>query len=504
MNENAAKPSFAAIDLGSNSFHMVVAEPEGDSIRLIDSLRESVRLGSGLDDKKRLTPETMERSLDTLRLFAERLREVPLKNFRVVGTNTLRRAKNAEDFMDEAFSILGKDVEIISGREEARLIYAAVAHTHPDPEHKRLVCDIGGGSTELIVGHGLKPRLMESVNMGCVSVMNDYFASGKITAKAFSKAITYAELELQPLKQAYRNSEWETAIGCSGTIKATSRMLTELGISDGVITRKGLKSLRETLINVGNIQELEFESISQDRTQVIVGGIAVLSAVLRSLKIDCMNVSQVALREGLIFDMIGKHEHTDIQQETLSTLNRRFSIDEAQAQRVETTALKLFSHVQDDWGLDVEDDCGLLCWATRLHEIGMGVAHSQYHKHGAYIVEHCDLFGFSKAEQNALSLMVRFHRRKIDLEAFDGLPKLARKRLLKLTALLRLAALLHRGRHDDDLERVKLHVDGNTLTFSLADDWVEEMPLTHAELESEAARLELINITLQTQLHLTV
>lgn len=503
MNEHAAKPSFAAIDLGSNSFHMVVAEPEGDSIRLIDSLREGVRLGSGLDEQKRLKPETMERSLDALRLFAQRLRDVPLRNFRVVGTNTLRRAKNADEFMEEAFSILGKDVEIISGREEARIIYAAVAHTHPDPEHKRLVCDIGGGSTELIVGHGLKPRLMESVNMGCVSVMNEFFASGKISNKAFSKAITHAELELQPLKQAYRDSDWDTAIGCSGTIKATSRMLAELGISDGAITRKGLRQLRETLADVGNIQALEFESISQDRTQVIVGGIAVLSAVIRSLKIDCMDVSQVALREGLIFDMIGKREHTDIQQETLSTLNRRFSIDEAQAQRVETTAMKLFDHVKSDWDLHEEEDCGLLCWATRLHEIGMGVAHSQYHKHGAYIVQHCDLFGFSKAEQNALSLMVRFHRRKIDLTAFEGLPKPARKRLLKLTALLRLAALLHRGRHDDDLDRVKLHVDGNTLTFALADDWVEEMPLTHAELESEAARLDLINVTLRTQLHLS-
>lgn len=502
MTEATAKPSFAAIDLGSNSFHMVVAEPEGDSIRLIDSLREGVRLGSGLDNKKRLTPETMERSLDTLRLFAERLRDVPLQNFRVVGTNTLRRAKNADEFMDEALNILGKDVEIISGREEARLIYAAVAHTQPDPDHTRLVCDIGGGSTELIVGHGLKPRLMESVNMGCVSVMNDFFTSGKITNKAFSKAITYAELELQPLKQAYRNSQWETAIGCSGTIKATSRMLAELGISDGIITPKGLRQLRENLVATGTIDTLTFESISQSRTQVIAGGVAVLTAVMRSMKIDAMDVSQVALREGLIFDMLGKHEHTDIQQETFSTLYRRFSIDEAQAERVETTAMRLFDHVKDDWELNDEADRGLLCWAARLHEIGMGVAHSQYHKHGAYIVQHCDLFGFSKAEQNALSLMVRFHRRKICLEAFDGLPNKAKKRLMKLTVLLRLAALLHRGRHDDDLQRITLYVDGNTLTFALDDDWVEEMPLTHAELESEAPRLELIGITLRTQLHL--
>jgi len=499
MNDTDNPPSFAAIDLGSNSFHMVVAEPDGDSIRIIDSLRSAVRLGSGLNADKRLTDETLQRSLEALGLFAERLRDVPRKQFRVVGTNTLRRAKNADAFMSEARSILGKNVEIISGREEARLIYAAVAHTHPDPDHKRLVCDIGGGSTELVVGHGLKPRLLESVNMGCVSVMNRFFDKDKISNKQFKRAVTYAELELQPLKQAYRHSEWDTAIGCSGTIKATGRMMAELGITDGVITRKGLRTLSERLIEAGSVDALNLESISQDRSQVIIGGIAVLTAVLRSLKIDTLSVSQVALREGLIFDMIGKREHTDIQQETLSGLNRRFSIDENQAVRVETTATKLFNHVKKDWNLDDDADLNLLCWGARLHEIGMGVAHSQYHKHGAYIVEHCDLFGFSKAEQNALSLMVRFHRRKIDLVAFAGLPKSESKRLLKLTALLRLAALLHRGRHDDDLERVSLKVKGSSLTFALAEDWVQEMPLTHAELESEAERLAQIDIQLSTR-----
>jgi len=501
MNEQEHRPSYAAIDLGSNSFHMVVAEPERDSIRIIDSLRVAVRLGSGLDANKRLTNETMTRSLEAIALFSERLRDVPRKQFRIVGTNTLRRAKNADEFMQQAHALLGKRVEIISGREEARLIYAAVAHTQPDPDHRRLVIDIGGGSTELIVGHGLKPRLMESVNMGCVSVMNHFFENGKASSKSFKRAVTYAQLELQPLKQAYRHSEWETAIGCSGTIKATGRILAELGITDGVITRKGLSELTQRFIDAGNVNELSLSSLSQDRSQVILGGVAVLQAVLRAMKIDTLHVSQVALREGLIFDMIGKREHTDIQQETLSTLNWRFSIDEAQATRVEATANKLFKHVEKDWKLDNDSDLGLLCWAARLHEIGMGVAHSQYHKHGAYIVAHCDLFGFSRAEQNALSLMVRFHRRKIDSSAFAGLPKADSKRLLQLLALLRLAALLHRGRHDDDLKRVKLRVKGTTLTFSVTEDWVSDMPLTRAELESEAERLEQIGIQLRIQIN---
>ncbi len=499
MNDQDTTPSYAAIDLGSNSFHMVVAEPEGDSIRIIDSLRDSVRLGSGLDEKKNLTDETMERSLEALRIFAQRLRDVPCKQFRVVGTNTLRRAKNADIFMAEARSILGRNVEIISGREEARLIYSAVAHTHPDPDHKRLVCDIGGGSTELIVGHGMKPRLMESVNMGCVSVMNKFFSPDKVTNKQFNKAITYGELELQPLKQVYLHSEWDTATGCSGTIKATGRMLAELSITDGVITRKGLRELRQKLVKAGSVDAMGFTSISARRAQVIPGGIAVLSAVMRSLNIDCFEVSQVALREGLIFNMLGKREHTDIQQETISTLNRRFSIDEAQAIRVENTAMRLFDLVVNEWGLDDETDSDLLRWAARLHEVGMGIAHSQYHKHGAYIVQYYDMFGFSKAEQNALSMMVRYHRRKIELDAIDVLPKAESKRLQKLISLLRLAALLHRGRHEDDLKRVSLEVDGNTLTFSLAADWIEEMPLTHAALESESERLSEMAIELVTK-----
>jgi len=493
-----SQQTYAAIDLGSNSFHMVLAEPEGTSIRIVDSLRTAVRLGAGLDKKKRLKPATEELALETLAIFAHRLRGVPHKQIRVVGTNTLRRAKNTDEFMRKAYAILGKQIEIIAGREEARLIYSAVAKTTPDIDLQRLVVDIGGGSTELVIGKGLIPSLMESVHLGCVSNNQTFFTDQpKITAPLFKKAITACELELQPISKAYREAGWDEAVGCSGTIKATSRLLAELGITDGSITNSGLKKLRDLIVEKGSISALKVDSISNDRQQVIAGGIAVLSAVFRTLSLKQMRASQIALREGLIFEMIGHAEHVDVQSQTISNLVRRYAIDLQQAARVDDLVLRLFPHVEEPWELEREQDLALLSWAARLHEIGMSVAHTQYHKHGAYIVENSDLLGFSLAEQRALSLLVRFHRRKIDLSAFDDLPREERHRLLKLLSLLRLSALLCRSRHADDYSAIKVRVKNDQLTVIAPQTWLDEHPLTAAELSDEADRLLHIDIRLK-------
>jgi len=490
--------SYAAIDLGSNSFHMVIAEPEGNSIRIVDSLRSAVRLGAGLDKRKCIKPETQTLALETLGQFAQRLRGIPSKQMRIVGTNTLRRARNADEFMREAYAILGKRIEIISGREEARLIYSAVAHTLPDSDKQRLVIDIGGGSTELIIGQGYSHSLVESINMGCVSYSTRFLKADKLSSADIKRAVTEAQLELQPISKAYRDTGWDEVIGCSGTIKATARMLAELGITDGAITRDGLNKLTKLISEAGKIEKLNLQSISRDRAVVITGGIAVLRAILKELKIEVMQASQVALREGLIFDMIGKAEHIDIQSQTLANLITRYSIDTQQAERVENTVRDLFQHVAESWGLETEPDLDLLVWAAKLHELGMGVAHTQYHKHGAYILENSDLLGFSLAEQKALALLVRFHRRKIELPAFDGLPKPERKRLLKLLSLLRLAALLHRGRHSHDLDEIKVRIKEGQLTIVIPQAWQEEHPLTSAELAAEAERLLHIDIRLKT------
>lgn len=495
------KPVYAAIDLGSNSFHMMVAELEGNSIRKVDSLRMPTRLGAGLDDKKRLKPETVKMALDALSQYAERLRDVPRKNIRMVGTNTLRRAKDRDAFMIEARRILGLPIEIISGREEARLIYSAVSHTFPDANRQRLVMDIGGGSTELVIGKGFEAKLMESVNMGCVSYTGSFLSGDEgITALTMKRATVEAELELQPLKVAYTECGWDEVIGCSGTIKAAARMLAELSITDGAITYDGLKRLIKEIIKAGTVAELKLESISESRMQVVAGGLAVLRAIMKTLDIEVMQASQVALREGLIFEMSGKNEHIDIQTQTLANLAQRYSIDERQAKRVEVTAGMLFEHVAKTWNLDTDIDLPLLNWAAKLHELGMGVAHTQYHKHGAYILENSDLLGFTLAEQKALALLVRFHRRKIDNDAFNGLPEEERDRLLKLLGLLRLAALLHRGRNDDSIDDVSIKIKEGQITVIAPQSWLDSHPLTNAELQAEAERLMHVDIKLKASI----
>jgi len=498
MSHSPLSNTFAAIDLGSNSFHMVLAEPEGSSIRIIDGLRVPVRLGDGLDENKKLKKQTRTRALDALGQFAQRLRGVPLRQVRIVGTNTLRRARNSSDFMDEAQSILGKPIEIISGREEARLIFSAVSHAAPDPDTQRLVMDIGGGSTELIIGQGYKPKLLESVNMGCVSYTTKFFTDKKIRSSDFKKASVEAQVELSPIARAYADMGWSEVTGCSGTIKAVHRILEELELSDGVVTRDGLRALISAIDKCGNTDKLNLQSISSDRSAVICGGIAILHALMKTLKIQELHASPVALREGLIFDMVGKAEHIDIQSQTLQNLITRFDIDTQQSQRVENAVVHFFSQVKKAWDLDEDTDLAQLVWAARLHELGKAVAHTQYHKHGEYIIGNSDLIGFSMAEQKTLALLIRNHRRKIDLSAFEALQAPEMDRVVKLVGLLRLAVLIHRGRHTVNLDRFKLKVKENQLTVSAGIDWLEENPLTSSELQAEEDRLLLINFKLKT------
>ncbi len=478
---------------------MVVAQEDGSTIRIIDSLRHPVRLGEGLDKQKNITLDTQERGLQTLSQFAQRLRDVPKKRIRAVGTNTLRRAKNRKHFMTQAEQIIGRPIEIISGREEARLIYSSVAHALPESSGKRLVIDIGGGSTELVIGKKLKPCLMESINIGCVSFSKRYFADGKITKEQFKKAVLSAQSELEPVQREYRKKGWLEAIGCSGTIKAVSRLQLELGISDGVITLEGINKLLDKLYKAGDISKLDLKQVSKDRTQVLVGGIAVLKAIMKSLDIDALHASQVALREGLIFDMIGQVEHHNTQLQTIDSLTRRYSVDPEQATRVETTAKRLFNLVAASWALDTETDCQQLSWAAQLHEVGLGISHTQFHKHGAYILENSDLLGFSIAEQTVLAFLVRYHRRKLDVNAFTNLSKPEQDRIGRLLSLLRLSALLHRGRHGSEADKLKFKVKDNQLSLIVDQQWMDEHPLTQANLSSEADRLDEIGITLKVK-----
>ena len=497
--ESEGQETYAAIDLGSNSFHMAIATPEGRAIRMLDSLREPVRLGAGLDAKKRIKTKTEKLALDTLNKFAERLRGIPRENIRMVGTSTLRRASNSKQFANKAFEILGKRIEIISGREEARLIFESVAHALPLNNDKRLVIDIGGGSTELVTGTGVSPVLMESITMGCVSSSNDWFDGSEISQDNFRTAMLHAQLELQPLALSFARAGWDAVYGCSGTIKATARVLHELDIEkvEGLITWSGLKALQKMLIKAGKIEKLRLESISKDRMQVIVGGISILMGIMKTLDIKEVQVSQVALREGLIFDMIGKSRHADIQSHTVNNIARRFQVDEAQSTRVETLALELHTLAAKPWKIDSPVDANLLAWAARLHEIGLSVAHSGYHKHGAYLLEHADMMGFTQSEQTALALMVRYHRRKFDVEGFDILPRPDQENVLKLTALLRLAVLVNRSRSDFEYPVQNHTFKSDKIIFQTDETWRESHPLTLTNLEGEARHMDNAGIDLK-------
>ncbi len=498
VSEALGDSCYAAIDLGSNSFHMVVATPEGRSIRIIDSLRAPVRLAAGLDDKKRIKAKTQKLALQTLNQFAERLQGVPVENIRVVGTNTLRRAKNSKQFTSKVYEILGRPIEIISGREEARLIFEAVAHTQPDTGDRRLVIDIGGGSTELVTGTGTSAELMESFNMGCVSSTQTWFSNAVMDVERFRGATVHAQLELQPLAVAFRKSGWDTVYGCSGTIKATGRMLHELGMTDtpDSFTASDLKKLQKKMVKSGSMEKMQLETISSDRMQVITGGICILSGILKTLDIKRVQISQVALREGLIFDMIGKTRHADIQSHTVENVAGRFQIDKSQADRVEQLSLDLLHAARKHWKLD-DDDQSLLLWASRLHEIGMSVAHTQYHKHGAYLLENADLMGFTRSEQMSLAMLVRFHRRKLTEEAYEELSKQERESLMRLTALLRLAVLLNRPRQDIDYADLKFSIKTDRIQLKAPEHWFESRPLACADLEAEARQLENIGLELR-------
>lgn len=479
----------AAIDLGSNSFHMVVARVEGTGLKVMDRLREPVRLAAGLGGNKRLTPEAMERALACLERFGQRVRELPPGSVRAVGTNTLRKAKDRRGFLAAAGRALGHDVEVVSGYEEARLIYLGVAHSLADDEDRRLVMDIGGGSTELIIGERFAPRLMESLHMGCVSVTQEFFADGAITAKRMARAELAAQRELEPVAERFRELGWSGAVGASGTIRAIDRTLRENGWSDGAIGPDGLERLRKALIAAGHVDRLNLKGLGGERAQVIPGGFAVLSGAFRQLDLERLDAADGALREGLLYDLLGRIRHEDVRSASVVGLARRYHADAAQAARVETTAGYLLAQVADDWGLQGQARGRILAWAAQLHEVGLDISHSQYHKHGAYIVGWSDLAGFSRDEQQVLATLVRAHRRKFPLGQFRDLPGGWADTAMRLAVLLRLAVVLHRGRSPNPLPAVTLRARESELALAFPAGWLDRHPLARADLEEEAAYL---------------
>ncbi len=475
----------AAVDLGSNSFHMIVCRLQDGKLQTLDRLKEMVRLASGLDSKNYLDQKTQARALACLQRFGQRIGKFPPESVRIVGTNTLRTAKNAGQFLEKAEQALGHRIEIISGIEEARMIYQGVAHSLVSDAKKRLVMDIGGGSTEYIIGTNDRPELKESLHMGCVSMSNLFFKKGRISAKKLQKAILYAEQKLEPIELNYYKDHWDEAIGASGTLRSVNRVLQASGWSNNGITRDGLECLYEYIIKQKHIDDLELPELDIERKPVFPGGFAIIYATFTRLGIEQMTVSEGALREGLVYDLVGRIYNRDIRSESVNTLATRYHVDRHHAERVQQTIHDIINQLDNDIFTNKDTALQFLDWAAQLHEIGHDIAHSAYHKHSAYIAEHADLAGFSRQDQLLLSRIIYAHRRKFSRRRFNDLPSSWDKQAPILAMILRLSVVLHRNRHDVELPDFSCAFDGKAFRLKFPDNWLADFPLTKADLKLE-------------------
>ena len=496
-NGRSTPELLAAVDLGSNSFHLVVARYSHGQLVVIDRLRENVRLGSGLGADGRLDREVAARALACLARFGQRLRDMHADRIRVVGTNALRRAHRKQAFLEKARAALGAPIEIVSGMEEARLIYSGVAHMMPRGEGKRLVVDIGGGSTELIIGEDLTPIKLESTQLGCVSMSERFFAGGKLSPKRFLRARVAARGELEPIEDAYRRVGWLQAVGSSGSVKSVGDAIRELDPRASAITPEGLEAVIEIMLAASHVRDIALASLTDERRSVFAGGLAILAEIFDVLGIERMDVSDGAMRDGLLYDLVGRLTDEDARDRTVRAMQGRYHVDTVQAERVERTARHLLDQVADEWQLDDPLAEQLLSWAARLHEIGLDVSHSRYHQHGAYLLEHADMPGFPREEQRLLSRLVGGHRRKLSLEGLDKLLPPWDRRVLNLIVLLRLAVLLHRGRGRAPLPDVTLVAKGRTLEIRFPMRWLREHPLTVADLSQEIDLLRAVDFRLR-------
>jgi exopolyphosphatase/guanosine-5'-triphosphate,3'-diphosphate pyrophosphatase len=487
---------YAAVDLGSNSFHLVIAREIAGQFRTIDRLREPVRLAGGLNQRGELSTEIQERALEALGRFGQRLRGMPRDHVRAVGTDALRRAKNGRAFLVKASEELGARIEILPGREEARLIWLGLVHALPANGARRLLADIGGGSTECAIGEGPEPLAADSLAMGCVGGSLQFFADGMLDRERFRAAELAARQELVTIERAYRALGWDEAYGTSGTVTAVAEILRQSGWSEGAITREGLRRLRRACIEVGRAGKLELPGLSPERAPVLAGGVAILRALFETFGLEALAVSEASIRDGVLYDLAGRVRHEDARDRAIRAFSERFHVDLEQSSRVERTALALLRQVARDWELDVEEARQLLSWAARLHECGLALSYSGHHKHGAYLIAHSDLPGFSSEDRAAVAALVQNQRRKL---AVDSWAEIAPRRLdavRRLAVILRLAVLLNRGRGPAAPPPVALRARESTLALGFPPGWLEAHPLTLADLAEETSALREIGLRL--------
>ncbi|TBR38991.1 MULTISPECIES: Ppx/GppA phosphatase family protein [Dyella] len=486
----------AAVDMGSNSYHMVVARVEHGEPRVIDRLRDTVRMAAGLRADGTLDAEHRARALNCLARFGQRIAGLPSIRVRAVATNTVRRLASPQSFLTAAEAALGHPVEIVSGREEGRLIFLGASHDLPSSRENRMVIDVGGGSTEFIIGRGLAPLHTESVQAGCIASTLRFFPGGKLNRKRWQRARSEIGVLLQQFAEDYREAGWVEAFGSSGTAKSIGAVVQAMKFSDDGVTPSSLASLRDALIDQGQISAIKLPGLTEDRAPVIAGGVVIFEAAFEALGIERMRVCESSMREGLLWDLLGRAGGTDPRTASIDAMANRYGVDRAQARRVESTALMLFDQVAKAWKLDAEDR-EWLSWAARVHEIGLAIAHSQHHHHGAYILRHADIAGFSRQEQQFLAAIVESHRRKPDRSLFSALPQRYRVLARQITALLRLAVLFRRARRPESLPQMQLAATAQRLRLSVPSQWLDQHPLSEADLEQEQGPMAELGLVLE-------
>ena len=494
---NYESDSYAAVDLGSNSFHLVISRYDHGEFTVVDRKKEVVRLAEGLDEQGNLSEKVANRALNCLEQFGQLLRVIPSSNVRVVGTNALRRLKNSAAFLRLAEQNLGHNIEIIAGREEARLIYLGVSKWSSHGDESRLVIDIGGGSTEIIAGKGDTAHRRESLEVGCVELTKQFFSDGVLTKERFGQAKLAAELAIQPVVNQFRLQGWKQVIGCSGTMKSISSAMVSSGWSKDGIQTLGLEKLLEQAIEAGHVDNLKIPGLSSDRRPVFAGGLSIVLALFELFGIDEMSVSDIALREGVLYDLVGRSSALDDTRDiTVKAMINRWAVDEPHCNQVSETAQALYKQVAPSW--DILDDLykDILLWSAQLHEVGLSVSHDSYHKHGGYIVANADMAGFAKRDQQLLSTMVVGHRRKFPLSLFEELPSNVVTPAKRVVIILRLAVLLHRGRGGLTSDVLVAKAEGQQINITFSEGWLLNNPLTEADLKQEQSWLKTIGVKL--------
>jgi exopolyphosphatase/guanosine-5'-triphosphate,3'-diphosphate pyrophosphatase len=487
----------AALDIGSNSFHLVVARILAGHVQIVHRVKQKVRLAEGLDDNNLLSQEAIERGMEALKLVAETLQGLHPESVRIVATYTLRRASNYQEFAEKARHILSYPIEVISGIEEARLIYSGVAHTQVD-DGQRLVIDMGGGSTECIIGEGFKPLLMRSLQMGCVSFTQKFFVKKELKREYFEKAITAATQRIEMVDSRYQELGWQSCIGTSGTIRNILSLVEQINpTSVGSIHLTDLEQLITICCEAGSVEQLPFSNIQAERLTVFAAGLAILTAIFKSFKIETMSYSPAALREGVLYELEDQLNHKeDIRERTIKSLTLRYDLDIHQAQRVLETASELYDACASKWQLDQGFYKDMLAWSAWLHEVGLQINSRGYQRHSAYVLQHVDMLGFNQEQQLLLSTLVRFQRKRIRLEDMPVFTQFNQNRVYKLIALLRLSVLLNLQRQKDFIPLMQIKAKTEGLAILFPEKWLEERPTFLANLEKEIEQIQVIDIEL--------